>query len=752
MLPSAEIPLTLSRPLGITAVDAALSADNRVLVFTQKEAVNVEPGPEELYPVGTLCTVKNVWRRSRDIDVLLTAGERIRLETVTKGDVYLRAGFTLLPPQQEPDLEARARDPVLLDLAEQLVPALDRRKLEALPLPSRLCTLCSAVHVPIPVQQQMLEADSIGEGMTLLFEELKREKEVSELRQRLKSEAQSGVDAVQKEQLLRQEILNIERELGEDPQDLGKLRARVAEAVLGATAREEAQTQLRQLERMSPTASEYQVTRAYLEFLVDLPWNVSTKDELDLPRARRILDEDHAGLHPVKERILEHLAVMRLNPAAHAPILCFVGPPGTGKTSLGRSIARALGRKFERLSLGGVHDEAEIRGHRRTYVGAMTGRILQAVRRARVNNPLLMLDEVDKMQRSFEGDPAAALLEILDPAQNYAFHDNYLGLPFDLSHVFFITTANTTESIPPALLDRMELLRLSGYTEDEKMQIARRHLLPRQLEETGLDELPLEVPDETLHFLVQRYTREAGVRQLERCLSRVLRRVALRWAEAGHAPRKLTPELVLELLGPEELRIEPAHHELPPGVALGLAFTESGGEVLSVEASRLADGEEMVVTGHVGAVMQESARAAWTYVLSHAQKLGLPEVHGPIHVHVPAGATPKDGPSAGLAIAAALVSAFRQVSLREDTALTGEVTLTGRVLPVGGLKEKLLCAQRYGLKRVLVPADNEPHLGPVLPLLKGELEVVPVHDVEEALRYVYTAQEVPASSSSPRCG
>jgi ATP-dependent Lon protease len=478
------------------------------------------------------------------------------------------------------------------------------------------------------------------------------------------------------------------------------------------------------------------MTRGHLELVLELPWRKSSADVLDLKRAGEILDADHYGLEEVKDRILEHLAVLKLNPEAKAPILCFVGPPGVGKTSLGQSIARAMDRQFERLSLGGLHDEAELRGHRRTYIGAMPGRLIQAIRRAGVNNPVLMLDEVDKLGHDFRGDPAAALLEVLDPAQNHTFRDNYLDMPFDLSRVFFIMTANTLDTVPQPLLDRMEVLRLSGYTEEEKLHIVRRYLLPRQIANAGLKPEALVLPDETLMWVIRRYTREAGLRQLERALGRIARRVARRFAEGQTQAVTIGPEDLTEMLGPERFFLERLRQDLPPGVATGLAWTEAGGDVLYIEATQLPGSSGLTLTGQLGNVMQESARAAQSYLWAHADALGIDRSvfkEMGAHLHVPAGAIPKDGPSAGIAMATALASVYTHTPVRNDTAMTGEITLTGLVLPVGGIKEKVLAARRAGLRRVILPKENEKDLRDVPEQLRREMTFVFAERMDDVL-------------------
>ena len=539
--------------------------------------------------------------------------------------------------------------------------------------------------------------------------------------------------------MLRQQLRAIQQELGEqDPEkaEVALLRERLDKAELPEHVRKEAERELGRLEKLPPAAPDYQLTRSYLELVLELPWRKGSETVIDIPLARQVLDEDHYNLKDVKERILEHLAVLKLNPEAKAPILCFVGPPGVGKTSLGQSIARALGRKFERTSLGGMHDEAELRGHRRTYIGAMPGRIIQAIRRAGVKNPVLMLDEVDKLGRDYRGDPSAALMEILDPAQNGEFHDNYLDLPFDLSKVFFIATANTLDTIPQPLLDRMELLRLAGYSEEEKLHIARRFLLPRQMAQSGLTAEQLTIPDETIKRVIQGYTREAALRQLERALGNLCRKVALRFAEGRTEAVTVKTDDLVELLGPEYFFRERLRQQVPPGVATGLAWTEAGGDVLYVEATLLPSGRGLTLTGQLGKVMQESATAAQSYVWSHADELGVDRNlfrRSGVHIHVPAGAVPKDGPSAGVAMATALTSLYTHRPIRRDTAMTGEISLTGLVLPVGGIKEKVLAAHRAGVRQVILPKDNEKDLRDIPDSVRRDVHFVFAERMDEVI-------------------
>ena len=595
------------------------------------------------------------------------------------------------------------------------------------------------MSLELPKEQSLLEIRSRGEALRLIHGHLSNELQVLELRNKINTEAQTEMSKQQREYFLRQQLRAIQQELGErDPQqaETDLLRERLQKVHLPEDVRKEAERELSRLERLPPGAPDHQVIRTYLDYVVELPWNQFSEDNLDIKRAREILDADHFDLKEVKERILEQLGVLKLNPDAKAPILCFFGPPGVGKTSLGQSIARALGRKFERLSLGGMHDEAELRGHRRTYIGAMPGRIVQAIRRAGSQNPVLMLDEVDKLGRDFRGDPASALLEILDPEQNKAFRDNYLDLPFDLSKVFFITTANTLDTIPRPLLDRMEILRLTGYSEEEKVQIAKRYLIPRQLKQAGVKPEEVTFEDEAVRRIISRYTREAGVRQLERTVGRVVRKIALRYAENSRENTTVHATDLPDLLGPEIFSHDELRKEQPPGVATGLAWTETGGEVLYIEASLLPGGKGLIITGQLGEVMQESARAAQSFVWSHAEELGIdPAVFrdSGLHIHVPAGAVPKDGPSAGITMATAMASVYMHTPARSDTAMTGEITLTGLVLPIGGVKEKMLAARRAGLRRVILPKGNQKDLRDLPEEVRKDMEFVFAERIEEVL-------------------
>ncbi len=708
LFPYLFLPLAAGRPGSIAAVEAAAASEEKtILIVAQRDASVEQPTANDLYTVGTKAVIKRLGRSSNTIELLVQGIERMTVLSLEQTEPYLvaRAKPLPLPDDQGPEVEALHRS--LLDLANKMLElaqpenpiSLSQLAAQA-PDPLVLgFLLASMVGLDVAKEQQLLETPSRAKGLQMLHESLAHELQVLELRQKIASKAQGEMHREQKQYLLRQQMRAIQEELGDsDPEksEVEELRKRLQEAVLPDEARKEAVRELGRLERLSPASPERQLTRSWLEFLLELPWSKSSEEKLDLDFAAQVLDEDHYGLEQVKQRILEHLAVLKLNPQAKAPILCLVGPPGVGKTSLGQSIARALGRKFERMSLGGLHDEAELRGHRRTYIGAMPGRILQALRRAGVNNPVLLLDEVDKIGHDFRGDPASALLEVLDPAQNGTFRDNYLDLPFDLSRVVFLTTANTLETVPRALLDRMEVLRLAGYSEEEKFHIAERYLIPRRLAQAGLKPEQLSLPQETVRRIITRYTREAGVRELERMLGQLARKVARRFASGETQSVTIGPEDVSELLGPERFFLEQARQELPAGVSTGLAWTETGGDVLYIEAAQLPGTRRLRLTGQLGDVMRESARTAQSYVWSHAGHLGIDPTlfrSRGLHIHVPAGAIPKDGPSAGVAMVTALASLYTGVPVRTGTAMTGEVTLTGLVLPVGGIKEKVLAAR-----------------------------------------------------------
>jgi ATP-dependent Lon protease len=748
LFPYLFLPLSAGRPQSVVAVEAALAGEDKMLIVAaQRDATVEQPALADLYTVATRAVVKKMARSENGLELIVQGIERVILLKAEQTEPYLRVSYNVLPFPTDQSTEVEALHGAVLELAGRVLELAQPNaqvNLQQLAAQARdplqlVYLIGSMLSLDVQREQPLLEAQTRVDALRLIHTYLSHEIQVLELRQKISSQAQAEMSKEQREYMLRQHMRAIQEELGEkNPEKAAAdlLRQRLVEADIPDEVRKEVERELSHLERLPTAAPDYQVTRSYLELILELPWRKSTPESIDLTKARQVLDEDHYGLREIKDRILEHLAVLKLNPQAKAPILCLVGPPGVGKTSLGQSIARALGRTFERMSLGGLHDEAELRGHRRTYIGAMPGRLIQAIRRAGVNNPLLMLDEVDKLGRDFRGDPAAALLEILDPAQNSTFRDNYLDLPFDLSKVFFITTANTLDTIPQPLLDRMELLRLSGYTEEEKFQIARRYLIPRQLSQSGLTAEQFIIPDETLRQVIARYTREAGVRQLERTLGTLARKVALRFAEGQTQAVTVGPEDLAEMLGPERFHRERARQRMLPGVATGLAWTEAGGEVLYIEASLLPESREMRLTGQLGNVMQESARAAQTYIWSHADQLGIDTslVRGSgVHIHVPAGAVPKDGPSAGVAMATALASLYSQMPARSDTAMTGEITLSGLVMPVGGIKEKVLAARRTGIHRVILPRDNESDLRELPPEARKEMEFIFAEQIEDAL-------------------
>ena len=763
LFPYLFLPLSVGRSATVAAVEAALATEEKtLLVVAQRDPNNEQPGPDDLYPIGTKAIIKKMARPNEGgIEILVQGSERLIILKMEQTEPYLKARARPLPFPDDAGTELEALHRAVIELAGKVIELaqpqanVNINQLAAQAQdPLRLAYLLgSMLGLDVAKEQALLEAATRADALRLLHGYLSHEAQVLELRQKINTQAQTEMTKEQRDYMLRQQMRAIQEELGEknpEKADVELLRQRLAEADVPDEVRKEADRELNRLERLPPAAPDYQVGRTYLELILELPWRKSTEETIDLSKSRQILDEDHYGLEEVKERILEHLAVLKLNPKAHAPILCFVGPPGVGKTSLGQSIARALDRKFERLSLGGMHDEAELRGHRRTYIGAMPGRIIQTIRRAGVNNPLIMLDEVDKLGRDFRGDPAAALLEILDPAQNFSFRDNYLDLPFDLSKVLFVTTANTLDPIPRPLLDRMEVLQLAGYSEEEKTAIARRYLLPRQIQQAGLTPEQVEVPDETLKRIISRYTREAGVRQLERALARLMRKIALRFAEGQVQAVVVRAEDLPEMLGSERFFLERARKNLPAGVATGLAWTEAGGEVLYVEATLLPDGRGLRLTGQLGDVMKESATTAQSYVWSQADHFGIDAERfrkSGVHIHVPAGAVPKDGPSAGVAMLTALASLYTHLPARKDTAMTGEITLTGLVLPIGGVKEKVLAARRAGIRRVILPADNEKDLRDIPDYVRQEMQFVFAERAEDVL--AAAIPELTAGMSAP---
>ncbi len=750
LFPYLMMPLSAGRARSIAAVEAALATESKeIAVFTQRDPDLDSPSQTDLYGIGTKAVVRKVNRSGEDhLELMVLGMERVALLKLDESEPFLKARVTPLALPEDKDAEVEALQSALVELAgtaltlaQPNAPQELRGLLAANDDPLRLVFVLSSMFgLDADKGQSLLEAPTRLEALRMAHRYLTHEVQVLELKNKINTEARSEMTKEQKDYLLRQQMRAIQQELGEkggEQAEAEQLRERLEKAELPEEILKEAKRELDRLEKLPPGAPDYNVIRTYLDYVLELPWRKSTQDQLDIARARQVLDEDHFGLKDVKQRILEHLGVLKLNPNAKAPILCFVGAPGVGKTSLGQSIARALNRKFERMSLGGLHDEAELRGHRRTYIGALPGRVLQAMRRAGANNPVLMLDEVDKLGRDFRGDPAHALLEILDPEQNKSFRDNYLDLPFDLSKVLFVTTANALDTIPQPLLDRMEVLRLSGYSEEEKLEIAKRYLLPKQLKETGLTAEMCTIPDETLKLIISGYTREAGLRRLERAIGRVARKVALRFAEGSTESMVVKPEDLADMLGPEPFNQEQARRELPPGVATGLAWTETGGDVLYIEATLLPDGKGLTLTGQLGEVMQESAKAAQSYIWSHADDFDIdPRLfkNAGVHVHVPAGAIPKDGPSAGVTMATALTSLYTKLPARSDVAMTGEITLTGLVLPIGGVKEKVLAARRAGIHTVIMPRGNQKDLRDLPEDVRKEMEFIFAERIEDVLR------------------
>lgn len=758
LFPHILMPVAVGRPQSVAAAEAALAMEDKMLVAAvQRDPQTQTPGVADLYPVATLAIVKRVIQRQENVLQLLLQGvERVTLQRTAQTEPYVRVAIKTLPEPQGHSAEVTALFQNIQELVQKAVQDLDTIPEDMANLlistaePVKLAYLIATVlNIDTEQEMQLLSTDNVQTLLQRIYEHLAQEVQILELRQKIAGDTQVELDKAQRDYVLRQQLRQIKKELGEDDEhdDTDLLRTRLAKTDMPAEVRKELEREVARLQRLAPVAPDHQVLRSYLEFALELPWATTTTDQLDLSNAQQILNEDHFGLEDIKDRIIEHLAVMQLKPEANSPILCFVGPPGVGKTSLGHSIARALGRRFERFSLGGVHDEAELRGHRRTYIGALPGRILQAIRRAGVRNPVVMLDEVDKLGRDFRGDPAAALLEVLDPAQNNTFRDHYLDLPFDLSKVFFICTANTLETIPDPLLDRLEIMALAGYSEEEKLEIAQRYLLPRQIENTGLLPAQLPLSEATLRTLISRYTREAGVRQLERMIGQVGRKIARRVAMQEPLPETLTPADLDELLGPETYLGEEMRTHLPAGVAAGLAVTPTGGEVLYVEAQLLPGGKGLTLTGQLGEVMRESAEIARDLLWAESSRLDVDvkmfEGNG-MHIHVPAGAIPKDGPSAGIALATALTSLLTHKSVRADTAMTGELTLAGLVLPVGGIKEKVLAARRAGLRRVILPKANAKDLRKLPQAVRDEMELILVerfveviHDALPALDLAY---------------
>jgi ATP-dependent Lon protease len=749
LFPRMVLPLVVHGEESQKLVDEAMAKDRLIgILVSRSNDLNTSQKPEELYEVGTAALILKMSKPDETGTQLLVQGiARFRIQEYVSDKPYLQARIQPIPEKSVKDIEVDAMMSNLVGLFHKVVklsPYLPREMwalANSLEEGGMLADLiASSLNISKDEKQKALEAEDVKERLKEVTRLVNRELEVLELGQKIQSQVKQDMDKTQREFYLRQQLKAIKEELGE--KDEGKVeveeyRTKIAEKNLPEEAKKEAERELQRLERMHPSSAEYTVASTYLDWITALPWNQSTKDRLNIKNAQRVLDEDHYDLEKVKKRIIEYLAVRKLKPASKGPILCFVGPPGTGKTSLGLSIARALGRKFVRLSLGGVRDEAEVRGHRRTYVGALPGRIIQGIRRAESNNPVFMLDEIDKVGADFRGDPSAALLEVLDPEQNFSFSDHYLDVAFDLSKVMFITTANILDTIPPALQDRMEVLSLPGYTEDEKVKIAQRYLVPRQLEAHGLTPEQLTITTGAIRRIISSYTREAGLRNLEREIAAVCRGVACVVAEGCKGPTRVKTRDLHKFLGPVRFRSEVNERISTPGVAAGLAWTQTGGDLLFVEATKMKGKHALTLTGQLGDVMKESARAALSYVRSHVQELGIPEdfyENQEIHIHVPAGAIPKDGPSAGVTMLTALASLLTDKTVERDLSMTGEITLRGQVLPVGGIKDKVLAAHRAGIKRIILPKWNEKDLEELPKKVRKAIRFHLVETMDEVLK------------------
>jgi ATP-dependent Lon protease len=751
-------PLAVNRPSSVEAVNRALAADRLLLLTLQTSDATDDPDPDAVRHVGTIAAIRQMARAPNGgLHIIVEGVARARADLVTKEGKSLRATVNPIPEPVERTLEVDAYVRRLQELVERglsIAAGLSqdlRGMVSGIDEPLRLVyLLANLLDMKADEKQQILESDDLVAKLQAVATALSREISLLELKSKIESETQEEMTDAQRQYYLRQQLKTIQDELGEgEKTDSEEVRKRITAANLPEAVAEVATREVERLERTTPASPDHQMIRTYIDWVLDVPWATVTEDRLDPVAARQVLDDDHYDLEKVKDRIVEYLAVQKLKAqqtkdatgttAIKGPILCFVGPPGVGKTSLGQSIARAMNRKFVRISLGGVRDEAEIRGHRRTYIGSMPGRIVQAMKQAGAMNPVFMLDELDKLSVGFQGDPAAALLEVLDPAQNHAFRDHYLEINMDLSRVLFIATANQLGPVHPALLDRMEIISLAGYTADEKLHIATRYLVPRQLEEHALTPALAAIDDDAIHRIIIDYTREAGVRSLERHIGAVARKIAARIASAeAPQPTVVKAETIPDYLGPPRFHDEVAFRVSRPGVATGVAWTETGGDVLFVEATLLPSGHhDVILTGQLGSVMQESARAAVSHIRSQALELGVPADfldHHDLHIHVPAGAIPKDGPSAGVTMATAIVSALKKQTVREDVAMTGEITLSGLVLPVGGIREKALAAMRHGIKDFILPARNEADLAELPPELKRSMHFIPVHTLAEVLR------------------
>lgn len=752
------IPLFVGRPSSVEAVNAALEGDKLLMLLTQKDATIDNPGPEDLYKVGMVCMVMRTLKLPDGrLKVLVQAVSKAKVKKYVQTEPYSLVKIKTLTEDDVKETSV-ATEALMRTVREQTEKIMSLRGILSADLmmiinniedPGRLADLVgSNLRLKITESQSILEELNPIKRLKLVNVLLTKELEVSTVQAKIQSDAKEEMSKSQREYYLREQLHALQKELGDSDergQEIDDLLRKLKKAKMPKSVRKEAKKQVERMEMMHPDSSEATIIRTYVDWILDLPWKKGTNDQLDLMAAKKVLDDDHFGLDKIKERILEYLAVRKLNPDTKGPILCFVGPPGVGKTSLGQSIARAMGRKFYRLSLGGMRDEAEIRGHRRTYIGAMPGRILQGLKNVKSNNPIFMMDEIDKIGSDYRGDPSSALLEVLDPEQNFEFSDHYMNMPFDLSKVMFITTANRSDTIPGPLLDRMELINLSGYTLEEKVVIARKYLLPRQIKENGIKPRHLRLVDDTLQYIISHYTHEAGLRNLEREIGKICRKVARKIAEGGKGPYSISRNTLSRYLGPPksipESELEMLHQ---PGLVTGLAWTEAGGEILQIEVNIMPGKGKLTLTGQLGDVMKESVQAALTYCRSRCNDLGVKEDYfdkHDIHVHVPAGAIPKDGPSAGITMATAIYSAISGKTVAKKLAMTGEITLRGRVLPIGGLKEKALAAVRADLTRVIIPIQNDKDLIEIPPEIRKKMEFYPVKDMDEVVAIAFDEGE-----------
>lgn len=759
VFPSMVISVYVRNREFIKILDEKMNANELIGTITHKDAAKPVPPMENLYNVGTVCNILQIIKGQDDEAMVLVEGiSRFSVSQFTQEKPSIEAKIDPIKPSltksEEGDglaLEIKK----LLEVCNSLGKPLPEEILINLPNISdyeELCNLtCSYLTIPIPEKQYLLEMKETIQRMKEIIKQLSREVRMLEVRSKIHSEVEKEMSKTEKDFVLRQELKAIKKELGEEEgeqeaamKEIRHLKKLIKEAKMPKEVEEIALDELKRLERIFPISPEYNVVHNYIEWLYEMPWNKSSKSKIDIKKARKILDEDHYGLEQVKERILEYLAICEMQDKPGATIMCFVGPPGVGKSSLGRSISRALGRKFIQMSLGGMHDEAEIRGHRRTYVGAMPGSIIQNIKRAGENNPVFMLDEIDKLGiGNFQGDPASALIEVLDPELNFSFNDHYLDVPFDLSNTLFITTANILDPIPPALLDRMEIIKLPGYTEEEKIQIGKRYLVPKQIKLNGLEKYPFVIEDNALSYIIRRYTREAGLRDLEREIAKICRKVAKKMLEKDVKTKKITKTEIPKLLGVEKFFIDVKQEKDMVGVSTGLAWTEAGGEIIFIEATKMPGQNQLILTGHLGEVMQESAKAALSYIRSNAKKYKIKAdafKNVDIHVHVPEGATPKDGPSAGITIGTALLSLFTGKSVKRDVAMTGEITLQGRILPIGGLKEKVLAAKRSAIKTIIIPKENEKDLQDIPKHLVKGIKFIFAKSLDDAAKIALKAK------------